>query len=687
MPRLFYPKLALGSIKRHRQIYGPYLGASSAMVGMFYMIMFLAANSGLSSMPGSRTLKELFNFGAVVVALFAAVFLFYTNSFLMKRRKRELGLYNVLGMEKRHIARILGWETLFTALFSLVAGLGGGTLLSKLIFLLVARILDFPISIGFEVPRLAVLTTLQLFGALFVVILVSSLSQVGMAKPIELLKSEAAGEREPRARWLLALLGLVSLGCGYYLALAIEHPLDALVFFLVAVVLVMIGTYLLFTTGSIALLKLLRKHKRLYYRPKPFIAISGMLYRMKQNGVGLANICILSTMVLVTLSTTISLYVGIEDVLRTRYPREVVLAVDSYAPEVVEMVRTTALSALERHGLKAEELVEYRLLSFLVFQDGDRFVRETGAAGAPLGGTHSLDFIPLEDYNRLVEEQVTLGENEVLVFAIGGAYGHAALKFLDWSFVVKEELEDLPAGGLSSTQSLGSYYVVVRDPGIMEALLQHPTLQGSRGAYTGYKLGFDLDTSREQALALYRDLKETLSLQEEAFTMVESREAAREDFLVLYGGLFFLGIFLGTLFMLGTVLIIYYKQITEGYEDRRRYVILRQVGMSTSEVQGSIKSQVLSVFYLPLAAAAVHVAFSFPMVTKVLVVFHLTDKGLFALCTAATFAAFAMLYALVYRATTRVLPHCRRTLEGTKRGAGPSEPIGSLGPAPCFLCA
>jgi putative ABC transport system permease protein len=253
-----------------------------------------------------------------------------------------------------------------------------------------------------------------------------------------------------------------------------------------------------------------------------------------------------------------------------------------------------------------------------------------------------------------VEEQVTLGENEVLVFAIGGAYGHAALKFLDWSFVVKEELEDLPAGGLSSTQSLGSYYVVVRDPGIMEALLQHPTLQGSRGAYTGYKLGFDLDTSREQALALYRDLKETLSLQEEAFTMVESREAAREDFLVLYGGLFFLGIFLGTLFMLGTVLIIYYKQITEGYEDRRRYVILRQVGMSSSEVKGSIKSQVLSVFYLPLAVAAVHVAFSFPMVTKVLVVFNLTDKGLFALCTAATFAAFAMLYALVYRATTRV---------------------------------
>ena len=285
MPKLFYAKLAASSIKRHFQVYAPYLGASTAMVSMFYLIMFLAANTGLGGMLGGDTLRQLFNFGAIVVGLFAVIFLFYTNSFLIRRRQPELGLYNILGLEKRHIAKILGWETLFIALFSLAVGLGAGVLLSKLILLVLLRILDFPVAIGFEVPRLALTTTLKLFAALFLVILAYSVGQVGLARPIELLKAEAAGEREPKARWLWTLLGLASLSAGYFLALAISHPLDALIYFFVAVVLVMVGTYLLFTTGSIALLKLLRRSKRLYYRPKPFQAISGMLYRMKQHGV------------------------------------------------------------------------------------------------------------------------------------------------------------------------------------------------------------------------------------------------------------------------------------------------------------------------------------------------------------------------------------------------------------------
>ncbi|HOM00538.1 MAG TPA: ABC transporter permease [Limnochordia bacterium] len=653
MPKRFYPKLAVSSIRRHFQVYGPYLGACTVMVSMFYLIMFLAANSGLSGMFGASTLKLLFTFGTVVVGLFAVIFLFYTNSFLIRRRKKELGLFNVLGLEKRHIARILVWETLLTAAFSLAVGLGGGILLSKILLLVLLRILDFPVVIGFEVPEAAVLTTLKLFGTLFLVLLAYGVRQVGRANPRELLQAEAVGEREPKARWFLALLGLASLGAGYFLALAIDHPLDALVYFFVAVLLVIAGTYLLFTTGSIALLKLLRRSKRFYYRSKPFLAVSGMLYRMKQNGVGLANICILSTMVLVTLSTTVSLYVGLEDVLRTRYPRQIVLRLDSYDSEVMAPVQSAVAATLERHGLEAVDRVEYRFLSFPVFRVGDTFSTDRELLSGFAGSMASLQLTPLEDYNRLVAEPVSLEENEVLVFYNRQPYEHATVQLLDRTFVVKGRLTSLPGNGLSTTEAFGAYYLVVRDLGVMEELAQHPALPW-RGALPTYTLGFDLNTSRERAVAFYNDLKNALPRQEAAPVWVESRDEARGEFHVLYGGLFFLGAFLGTLFVMGTVLIIYYKQITEGFEDRRRYLILRQVGMSSLEVRSSIKSQVLSVFFLPLAAAGVHVAFAFPMITKLLVVLNLSNRSLFALCTALTFAAFALLYTLVYRATTRV---------------------------------
>lgn len=653
MPRLFYPKLAVSSIKRHSQVYGPYLAACTLMVTMFYLIMFLAAHSGLHSMQGSESLRQLLGFGAVVVGLFAVIFLFYTNSFLIRRRKRELGLYNILGMEKRHIARILSFETLFAAVFSMAAGLAAGVLLSKLILLVLLNLVAFPIPFGFEVPRLAVLTTLQLFSALFMVILASSLYQVRLAQPIDLLKAEAAGEWEPKARWLLALLGVFSLGAGYFLALAIEHPLDALVFFFVAVVLVMIGTYLLFTTGSIALLKLLRKNKRLYYRPRPFIAISGMLYRMKQNGVGLANICILSTMLLVTLSTTVSLFVGIEDVLRTRYPREIVIELDSYAAEAVEGIRRTTAGVLSRHGLAEQNLVEYRFLTFPVFKNGSKLLVEREAEAGLTGAYYNLYITPLEDYNRLVQEPVTLGEDEVLLYSNRGSYEYDTVEILDRQFAVKEKLDSLPGSGLSRTQTFGSYYLVVPDMAVMESLRQHPAWSRGGPARTLYLTGFDLDTSSEQAVALFSELRAALP-KEIGWVWAESRDEARAEFYVLYGGLFFLGIFLGTLFLLGTVLIIYYKQVTEGYEDRRRYVIMQQVGMSKQEVKRAIQGQVLSVFFLPLAAAGVHVVFSFRMITRLLILFNLTNTSLFVACTAATFAAFGLFYALVYRLTTRV---------------------------------
>ena len=286
------------------------------------------------------------------------------------------------------------------------AGLGGGILLSKLMLMTLVRILGFPITIGFEVPLTAVYTTLQLFAVLFLAILINSLRQVQLAQPMELLKAGNMGEREPKARWLLALLGFLTLGTGYFMALSIAHPLDALLFFFAAVVLVIIGTYLLFTAGSIAILKTLRRSKRLYYRPKPFVAISGMMYRMKQNGVGLANICILSTMVLVTLSTTVSLYVGVDNVLSTRYPREILLEADSYSPDTIAWLRGEASKTLERYGLESTDTAEFRFLALPVLQHGQHFSVERGAENGLSGGGHRLNVTTLEDYNRLVDNPV-----------------------------------------------------------------------------------------------------------------------------------------------------------------------------------------------------------------------------------------------------------------------------------------
>lgn len=654
MLNFIYSRLAVSSMRRSSRMYIPYLGAGMGMAAMFYIMMFLRNNTGLAVMRGGGEVQLMLTLGAMVVGFFAVIFLFYTHNFLIRQRKRELGLYNVLGMEKRHIARILAWETVFSAAISIGLGLGAGILTSKLMLLLLYRILRFPVPIGFEVSEAAVLTTVKLFTVIYAASLANAIRQVRLVEPLELLRAARMGEREPKTRWALALLGLASLGVGYAMALTIEHPLDALVYFFVAVIFVIIGTYLLFVAGSIAFLKLLRRNKRLYYRPRPFIAISGMIYRMKQHAVGLASICILSTMVLVTLSTTVSLYVGLEDVLHIRYPRENTIIMEGYDSGDIRWVRSQVAAVLERRGLSAQAEAEYRFLSFPAFQSGNRFLTGREVTQGLSGTSISLHITSLEDYNRLVPEPVFLAADEALVYTNRGTYQYPSIQLLGREFTVKGTLPEMPARGLATTEVFASCYLVVRDMGVVEEIRQAFVNQGNRAPQMRYQLGFDLNVPQEQAIAAFRDIKQVLSQNKDTFTSVQSREEARADFLSLYGGLFFLGLFLGLVFWLGTVLIIYYKQVTEGYEDRQRYVIMQQVGLSKAEVKSAINSQVLAVFFLPLVAAAAHVAASFKMATRLLTVLNLTNVALFASCTAGVFAGFAVLYTLVYRATARV---------------------------------
>ena len=584
----------------------------------------------------------------LVVALFAVVLLLYANSFVMKRRRRELGLYNILGLEKRHIAHLMVWETVYCAAAAILGGLAAGVLLSKLVLLLLLQVSHLPVQYGFEISLPGMANTAALFGILFLLTLVWNLAGLLRSRPVELLHSASAGEREPRTRRLLVVLGAVTLGAGYATALTVADPFTALAYFFLAVVLVMIGTYCLFTAGSIALLKHLRNSPRYYYQPRHFTAVAGLLYRMKQNAVGLANICILSTMVLVTVSTTVSLYAGLEDTLDRMFPYDVDVIQDvtegSGEDDAAIMAEnlTKLQAAAERSGRKVELLQRFTQTDTIGAYSGNTFSLSTQ------GSTDTqIDLLTADEYGRLTGHTVDLEPDEVLVqaenialpetFYIEGLPFHVAGTIADFP----RHNSTVVITGQTSRVSL-----VVADESVISAL----KVLDPDGVYQEIHLQMNVDGTDAEKLAFVDSLIDS-GLQNTSSTT--SRQDNAIDYYTMYGGFLFLGVFLGLLFLLSTVLIIYYKQISEGYEDQRRYQIMQQVGMSPREVRASIRSQVLLVFFLPLVTAGIHVAAAFPMLCKMLELFNLFDVRLFALCTAGTLLVFCAIYALVYGLTTR----------------------------------
>ena len=363
MKSMLYPKLAWQNLKNNRTTYFPYLLTCSVSVAMYYIMQSIAMNEGLLQVPGAAIALTIFFLGTVVVGVFCVALVFWTNSFLIKRRKKELGLYCVLGMERKHIAAMLLWETLYTAAICLVLGLGAGMLLSKLLFLGLLYMMDISTPIAFGIEPVAMLVTSVLFGIIFLCTLAYNLHHVRLAKPVELLRGGNVGEKEPRASWLLVVVGVLSLGWGYYIAVTVNEPLNALLLFFAAVLCVILGTFCLFTAGSIAFLKWLRRRKNFYYQPGHFISVSGMMYRMKQNAAGLAAICILFTMVLVTVSTTVCLYTGQSDMLRSLYPTDIRGSVTLEGGQNLEDVYQAVESAVQQSGSRVEQQFAWRACS------------------------------------------------------------------------------------------------------------------------------------------------------------------------------------------------------------------------------------------------------------------------------------------------------------------------------------
>lgn len=662
MRKGLFPSLAWQNIRKNGKFYIPYILTIIGTVAGFYIICAIASDKGMRKLRGAQNVESMMTLGILIVGLFVVIFLLYTNSFLMKRRNKELALYNILGMEKRHIALILCCESLFVALMGITGGILSGILLHKLVTLALFKLIHFDVPFGLSVSRTGVNVTVVLFSSIIFVTLISNLLRMRKANPVDLLRRTYAGEREPKSKWLIALIGVLTLGGGYYIAMTTKTAMKALSVYFLAVFLVIVGTYCLFTAISIVILKILRRNKKIYYKTKYFIGISGMLYRMKQNAVGLANICILSTMVLVMVSGTLSLYLGTEEALDIYYPGQIGIRVkidDVTANGFKKDVMTEKINEIIKNN-KAEitDIDDYTYLAFTVAKGDGFYHSETGWRNSE--DFLQLCFITQSDYKKLTGRTVDLNDNEILLLdATNEVKDDIHLKMGDYSFdfTVKEFLDDFPPIGNLALYLVDTSYAVVKDDKVFYTIYEgQKSAYGDKTSEINWISAIDINQNEDIQIKCADEIKGLSS--EDGIGVfknlyVDTKAQGSAEIYAMNGGFLFLGLFLGIIFIMATVLIIYYKQISEGYEDKERFEIMQKVGLPKKEIKRSIGAQILIVFFAPLAVAAVHVAFDFKLMIKLLSLFSLTNEKLTMLCTVGTFLGFAVLYGIVYGLTAR----------------------------------
>lgn len=666
----FYPKLAWSGIQKNRRLYLPYLLTCIGMIMMYYILAFLADSDVLHHLRGGDSIQMVLSLGTGVIAIFSMIFLFYTNSFLVRRRKKEFGLYNILGMGKRNLARILVWETGMTFGISFFTGTVSGVAFSKLAELVLVNIMQGEVTYSFSVSLSALKNALLWFAVVFLLILINTLRQIHTANPVALLKSENTGEKAPKANWVLGIAGAALLGVAYYLAVSIEEPLSALFVFFLAVIMVIVATYLLFIAGSVVLCRILQKNKKYYYKANHFVSVSSMAYRMKRNGAGLASICILITMVLVMIASTTCLYIGSEDSIRARYPRDVAMSVRTYSLDTLQgeqwnQMRESLLLGTEEYRDDMTNELEYvTAATFGYLEDGCIETDVTRMSEFSIDTYDKLVqvyYISLADYNRLMGKAEELSEDEAFVYTVRLDFSESHIAVNGGkSYRVKEVLKDFIGNGDAALNIIPSVFIVVPDlKAAVEPLMGLADYNGNPMVQIGWYYGFDMETDDDAQLQMMNLLHEncrSLSILHQDEIYSYSYEAAapqRADFYGTYGGLFFIGIMLSIVFVFAAVLIIYYKQISEGYEDQSRFEIMQKVGMTKRDIRRCINSQMLTVFYLPLLAAGLHLAFAFPMIQKLLMLFNLMDIKLLILTTLISFLIFALFYMLVYRKTSK----------------------------------
>lgn len=654
MSKSFYFKLAAENIKKNSKTYIPFMLTCIITIAMFYIILSLSGNPGIAAMRGASFITIFMSIGSVTVGIFAVIFLFYTNSFLIKRRKKEFGLYNILGMEKRHISAVVFIEIFYTAAISLIIGLPGGILLDKLMYLIISRLLNVEVTLGFYVSVESLIASVIFFGAIFFFIFLNTLRQICFSNPIELLKGESMGEREPKTRWLMTVLGVGCLGAGYYISVTTRDIASAFMLFFLAVILVILGTYMLFTAGSVFILKTLRKNKRYYYKTKHFISVSGLIYRMKQNAAGLANICILSTMVLVMISSTSCLMMGMDEILKENFPYDLTLEVRrAYWSEDSEEKLSQFDEAVD---IITEYEKEISRADFLYVMDFVGYFQDGKVSFEGTSSPYFLCFVTAEDYNKAFGGEIVLKKGEIAAAPLNkddANFNSESINLFGIECKIKEKADYFYTHNGDNNVIAEKAAIILSDIDAMHELSDkyREFYEISESGYRGDKvinINFTANDEKRHN-AILSDLAEKTG----DFVLLTSRADGKYNFLDLYGGLFFLGLFLGTLFIMAAVLIIYYKQISEGYDDKKRFEIMQNVGLSKGEVRASIHSQVLTVFFLPLVMAGIHMTAAFPILKSLLEGMGMTKTWLFLSCTAVSFLVFAVFYIVVYLLTAR----------------------------------
>ena len=674
MKKSLYPRLALTGMRKNRRLYIPYILSCIGMVMMYFIIHSVSCSPLLAETKGGNNIQMILSIGKFVIAAFGLLFLLYTNSFLTRRRLKEFGLYSVLGMDRRGLKRIVFWESLFVAFLALLGGTALGIALSKLGELGLLNTIQADIDYRFTVSAEAVLWTLVLFGIIFLILMLRNIIQVRKYRPLELMRNARAGEKPPKANRAIAVLGALMLIAAYAISLSIQNPLSALMLFFVAVIMVIAATYMLFMSGSVALCGALRKNRAYYYKKQHFVSVSSMAYRMKRNGAGLASICILSTMVLVMISSTSSLYFGAEDAIATRFPQQTNFTVNVNGSENINSTQTDRIrAALEEPAreiaFEPQNVCELRYAEISGILSGADMNTNADVDGFGINynNLRTLMLVSADDYARAGGASVKLSPGECAVIPIRCSYSQDRLNINDISLAVKKASAatyDLPSGGhavFSANAAMPSLVVVIPDYETVAPLNSLTDFSGRPQLIYRYYFGYDYQPQLddETAVGLYRKQLDALR----AVDFLHQGHGAdfnsgclaaeRSDFYSTFGSMFFLGIMLSVVFIFAAAVIIYYKQVTEGYEDQGRYAIMRKVGMTAEDIRRSVNSQILTVFFAPLLMAGVHLAFAFPVVWRLLQLFSLSNLGLAVFVTVCAFLVFGVFYILIYRATAK----------------------------------
>ena len=664
----FYSKFALNNLVKNKRFIVPYVLSAIFTIMSFYILSSLAFGDNLNKLPnGIEATKQVLSLGIIVIAIFSTIFLFYTYSFLVKRRVKEFGLYSVLGMTKKQIAKILVLETIFIAVTTIVLGIGLGIIFDKLMLLVLLKLFSATVTFGFSITPIAIVFSVLLFGGIFFLLLLYTVIKIARLRIVALLKDENKGEKEPKSRWILAIIGLALIGYGYYTAQTVQNPVKALLVFFYAVIAVIIGTYLVFMAVSITVLKIMKNNKNFYYKPKNFISVSGLLYRMKRNAVGLANICILSTMVLVTMGSTSALYAGMEKSYNERFPRQLMIAGYHSTSDKLKEIENNVKVAAKEAGTEVQDLVSYNSVPMIGRLIDDKFNFEANL-GVDLANVKMIVVLQLKDYNKFANKNKTLESNEIFLHVDKkGEYNNNTISLNGLEYKVKEKLVEFPGTiGSDSANIIDTYYVIVKDNKEAEKIAakleeKYSELNKQDAAKRGISIATGAPTVQNYIAFNIKDtdreakvIESFKKLEKQSGIEIEGKEENKLTFRGVFASFLFIGVFISFIFVISQVVIMYYKQISEGYEDKGNFEIMRKVGITDKQIKQSIRSQVLLIFFSPLIIATLHTIVAYPFIEKILRLFLITDNSIFLQALAVTIVVFAIFYLIVYAITSKI---------------------------------